>query len=189
MKKCAALFLISCMMLCSFSIAGCSSEKKQELMPSDTDLEFWITQNTENTDWSGHDEIFGRMGAREFLGSGYKKSSDKNGDDISPAHCVSYLVTAWPDYADGGQYITQIVVTDPEVRVRGLTVNSTSDQFDAVFKPLGYSLSWLDSAVKIRVAEKDGVTYRLTLAGQESIDVAPKLTITAEVTNREGIVY
>ena len=158
-------------------------------MPKNTSLEFWITEDVKDRDWTGHDEIYGWMGAREFLGSGYKKTQDDDGSDQHPEHYVSYVITAWPDYADGGEFVTDITVTDPDVTVYGLTIESTYEEFDAVFEPLGYELSWSEGAIKTRVATKDGITFRLTRAVEDNPDVVPVFSITAEVTNREGIVY
>ena len=158
-------------------------------MPKDTTLEFWITEDVKDQDWTQHDEIYGWMGAREFLGSGYKKTQDEDGSDQHPKHYVSYVITAWPDYADGGQFVTDITVTDPAVKVYGLTIASTFEEFDAVFEPLGYELSWSEGAIKTRVATKDGITFRLTRAVEENPDVVPQFQISAEVTNREGIVF
>lgn len=158
-------------------------------MPKDTTLEFWITENVKDQDWTGHDEIYGWMGAREFLGSAYKKNADADGSDQHPEHYVSYVITAWPDYADGGQFVTDIAVTDPAVKVHGLTIASTFEEFDAVFEPLGYELSWGEGAIKTRVATKDGITFRLTRAVEDNPDVVPQIRISAEVTNREGIVF
>lgn len=158
-------------------------------MPKDTTLEFWITENVKDRDWTGHDEIYGWMGAREFLGSAYKKNADADGSDQHPEHYVSYIITAWPDYADGGQFVTDITVTDPAVKVYGLTIASTFEEFDAVFEPLGYELSWSERAIKTRVATKDGITFRLTRAVEDNPDVVPQIRISAEVTNREGIVF
>lgn len=158
-------------------------------MPKDTTLEFWITENVKDQDWTGHDEIYGWMGAREFLGSAYKKNEDADGLDQRPEHYVSYVITAWPDYADGGQFVTDIIVTDPAVKVYGLTLASTFEEFDAVFEPLGYELSWSEGAIQTRVAKKDGVTFRLTRAVDDNPDVVPQIRISAEITNREGIVF
>lgn len=158
-------------------------------MPKDTTLEFWITEDVKDRDWSGHDEIYGWMGAREFLGSAYKKNEDADGLDQRPEHYVSYVITAWPDYADGGQFVTDIIVTDPAVKVYGLTIASTFEEFDAVFEPLGYELSWSEGAIQTRVATKDGVTFRLTRAVDDNPNVVPQIRISAVVTNREGIVF
>lgn len=158
-------------------------------MPKDTTLEFWITEDVKDQDWSEYDEIYGWMGAREFLGTAYKKNADTDGSDQHPEHYVSYVITAWPDYADGGQFVTDITVTDPAVKVHGLTIASTFEEFDAVFEPLGYELSWSDGAIKTRIALKDGITFRLTCAVDDNPDVVPQIRISAEVTNREGIVF
>lgn len=158
-------------------------------MPKDTTLEFWITEDVKDQDWSEHDEIYGWMGAREFLGSAYKKNADTDGSDQHPEHYVSYVITAWPDYADGGQFVTDITVTDPSVKVYGLTIASTYEEFDAVFELLGYELSWSEGAIETRIATKDGITFRLTRAVDDNPDVVPQIRISAVVTNREGIVY
>lgn len=158
-------------------------------MPKNTSLEFWITEDVKDRDWTGHDEIYGWMGAREFLGSGYKKNEDPIGSNQHPEHYVSYVITAWPDYADGGEFVTDITVTDPAVTVYGLTIASTYEEFDAVFEQLGYELSWSEGAIETRVATKDGITFRLTRAVEDNPDVVPVFSITAEVTNREGIVF
>ena len=158
-------------------------------MPENTSLEFWITEDVKDRDWTGHDEIYGWMGAREFLGSGYKKNEDPTGSNQHPEHYVSYVITAWPDYADGGEFVTDITVTDPAVTVYGLTIESTYEEFNVVFEQLGYELSWNEGAIKTRVATKDGITFRLTRAVEDNPDVVPVFSITAEVTNREGIVF
>ena len=158
-------------------------------MPKNTSLEFWITEDVKDQDWTGHDEIYGWMGAREFLGSGYKKNEDPTGENQHPDHYVSYVITAWPDYADGGEFVTDITVTDPDVTVYGLTIESTYEEFDAVFESLGYELSWSDGAIETRVAIKNGITFRLTRAVDDNPNVVPMFRISAEVTNREGIVY
>lgn len=158
-----------------------------EKMPPNTTLEFWITENVKDYDWSGHDEIYGWFGAREFLGSGYKTGETL--DDQYPKHYVSYRVTAWPDYADGGSFVTNITITDPAVTVYGLTVESSFEEFDAVFEPLGYTLSWSEGTLKTRIANKNSITFRFTRAMENTPEVIPELRIVAHISNRDGIVY
>lgn len=158
-------------------------------MPKNTSLEFWITEDVKDYDWTGHDEIYGWMGAREFLGSRYKKNEDSSGANQHPEHYVSYVITAWPDYADGGEFVTDITITDPAVTVYGLTIGATYEEFDAVFEQLGYELFWSEGAIETRVATKDGITFRLTRAVDDNPDVVPVFRISAEITNREGIVF
>lgn len=158
-------------------------------MPKNTSLEFWITEDVKDYDWTGHDEIYGWMGAREFLGIEYEKNEDPNGADQPPEHYVSYVISAWPDYADGGQFVTAITITDPAVTIYGLTIASTYEEFDAVFEPLGYELSWSEGAIETRIAIKDGIAFRLTRAVEDNPDVVPVFRISAEISNREGIVF
>ena len=158
-------------------------------MPENTSLEFWITEDVKDYDFSVHDAIYGWMGASEVLGSGYKRNDDSTFSDQYPDHYVSYVITAWPDYADGGQFVTDITVTDPAVKVYGLTIASTFEEFDAVFEPLGYELSWSEGSHETRYAKKNGITFRLTRAVEGDPSVVPVFCITAEVTNREGIMF
>lgn len=127
------------------------------------------------------------MGAEEYYGKGYSPAKDDEGNDVKPEHYVSYLVSAYPDYADGGQYITQIEITDPKVAVYGITVNSTEEQFRDVFTELGYTLSKREYTGRYDViAEKDGISYYYSKEIQTGKTM---LTITAEVTNRDNIQF
>ena len=47
--------------------------------------------------------------SREFYGKGYSSVKDEDGNDVKPEHYVTYLITAYPDYADGGEYVTRRV--------------------------------------------------------------------------------
>lgn len=159
--------------------------------PDDAVLEFWITENVENADLSQNCEIYGWMGAREFLGKGYQTVIDENGNQVKPKHCVSYLLTAYPDYSDGGEYVTQIDITDPDVSVYGLTVNSTFEEYDGVFRKMGYVIEiQSDGEGKNRrfVATKyDSITFIFYEGNANVENAVPKLTVKAKVTNKEGI--
>ncbi len=152
-------------------------------------IEFFIKQNVENYNFSSFDEISGWFGAREYLGSEYEKITDVDGTDSKPEHYVSYLVTAYPDYADGGSYITEIRITDPEVYVYGLTIESTASEFYSAFIKMGFTISDEEtSSCIILIAEKDGVKCTMTVPKQGS-NVTPEIVISAKVSNREGIEY
>ena len=187
MKKRILLMLV---LVVSFCFASCShSSVPDKQAHGETTLEFWIAEDVADVDWSAHDEIYGWMGAREFLGSDYKKTTAEDGSEKKPAHYVSYVITAYPDYADGGQFVTDITVTDPEVKVYGLTVHASFAEFDAVFEPLGYELSNGDGAIPTRRATKDGITFSLERPTEENPGCVPTLRIRATVTNKSGIVF
>ena len=182
------IFMVfSVILLCSCSESGARVPERNP--NGETTLEFRITEEVKDVDWSAYEEITGWFGAREYLGKGYEKTTDTEGTVRKPIHYVSYLITAYPDYADGGAFVTAITVTDPTVRVYGLTVNSTFEEFDAVFGDLGFELSDGDGAIPTRIAEKDGISVRLQQPTEEKADGVPTLHIRAEVTNREGIQY
>lgn len=145
--------------------------------PEDTILEFWICDDVSAVDWSGHDEIDGWMGAQEFLGKDY--CAGVQGE--RPPVRVSYILTAWPDYADEGSYVTTIEITDPSVSVYGLTVESGAEEFEQVMTSMGYHVELVDDGFQRAV--RDGFTFSLH-CGDE-----PELRISAEVSNHEGIVF
>ncbi len=145
--------------------------------PEDTALEFWICDDGSSIDWSGHDEITGWMGAQEFLGKGYH--IDERGE--RPPVRVSYILTAWPDYADGGRYVTEIQITDPAVSVYGLTAGSEPAEFERVMTSMGYEVETAED--HIQRAARDGFLF--SMYGGDT----PELRISAEVGNRDGIVF
>ncbi len=141
--------------------------------PEDTPLELWICDDASGFDWSGHAEVPGMMGGRQLLGAGY---------DLEDAERVLYTLTAWPDYADGGCFVTRISVTDPAVTVYGLTVHSDAGEFEEVFTSLGFTVEPGDVPGTVR-AVRDGIGFTLS-AGH-----TPELTVSAQVTNWQGIEF
>lgn len=188
MKKRILLMLIIAVQFCFTSCSPPPAAPDKNAY-GETTLEFWITEDVKDVDWSAHDEIYGWMGAREFLGSDYKKIAAEDGAQTKPEHHVSYIITAYPDYADGGQFVTTITITDPAVKVYGLTVHSSFGEFDGVFETLGYDLSDGDGAIPARRATKDGITFLLQRPTEDNLDCVPTLKIRAEVSNKSGIVF
>lgn len=156
--------------------------------PEGSSLEFWITEDVGNVDFSEHSEIYGWMGAREFYGKGYAPSTDEDGRTVPPRHYVSYHISAYPDYADGGKYVTAITITDPTVTVYGLTVNSSFEEYDAVFRDMGYVIEVKETAGgRWFIAKKYGdISFYFD---EDAGNGDPKLTIRATVSNRDGIVF
>ena len=105
----------------------------------DTNLEFWITENVDNVDFSKYQERYGLMGGTEYYGSGYVPSIDEEGNQLDPEACVLYTVTSYPDYSSQTRHITSIYITDPSINVYGLTVNSTKDEVKSVIESNGFT--------------------------------------------------
>jgi len=178
-----AFFLALTMILVILS--SCSALKSIPARPEDTNLEFWITQDVSKTDFSGYREIVGCIGAKQYYGSGYMPVKDENGYETDPEYYVKHLITAWPDYADGGEYITLIEFTDPKVTLYGLTVDSSFDDFEQIFSKMGYEINRNSSKFSERItASKKGIGFSF-----ETVNGKRKISIKAEVTNRKGIVF
>lgn len=154
----------------------------------ETTLEFWIGEKVNDYDWSSHDEIYGWFGAREYLGTGYKKSySDYYQEDMKPKHYVSYIVSSYPDESSPDSCITRIDITDPTVKVYGLTTNSTLEEFTEKFSSLGFTVSDVGSTGKVKRADRDGVWVSFSLEFSE--EKPAEFSIQAETTNVNGIIY
>lgn len=157
--------------------------------PEDAVLEFWITENVEGVNWDKYKEVHPLYGAKEYFGKGYERALQDNGEKQSPY--VSYLITAYPDYVDGGEYVTEIEITDPTVTVYGLTINSPFEEFDSLFQGKGYEIHITENRYwQEHQAVKNGITFSLKTGIFNVEDREEKVfTISAVVSNREGICF
>lgn len=172
MKKLLSLLFV---LLICLSLAGCGKNSSTPPRPKDSSLEFWIADSVKLEDFSGHDEVSGMFGGVQYLGTGYHAVCDEDGMNPSrPDACVLYTVTAYPDYSSGTLAVTGIEITDPAVTVYGLTVKSSPEEWDAVLREMGFEIR------RNGLAEKDG--FRFSYGGGE-------IRISAEVTNKQGIVF
>lgn len=141
------------------------------------DLEFWITQNVDDFDFSSYQQKYGIMGGWEYYGTGYVPTLDENGQQVDPEHCVIYTVTNYPDYSSNSLCITRITITDPAVKVYGLSMTSTHEDIRSTMTAEGFTVTESGTALK---AEKDNLRFTFS---------KDAITISAEVTNHFGIVY
>lgn len=175
-KKIVLPILSLCIVL--FAMVGCTDDKVLD-KPQDTSLEFWVMQEVSDIDFSGHYKRHG-FGADFYYGKGYQPMEIIEGSEvIAPEHCVIYTVSPYPDYSSGGQYVTRIAITDPQVTVYGITCNSALQDFDATFENLGCTIQ--DKGL-IHIA-----TYGKVNIALASYDGSKTLTVWVEVTNKQGI--
>ena len=175
-KKLLIPLLLLCISL--FAMVGCTSDKILA-KPVDTSLEFWVIQDVSDIDFSGHYKLHG-FGADFYYGKGYQPAEIiEDSAAIPPEHCVIYTVSPYPDYSSGGQYVTRIAITDPQVTVYGITCGSTLQDFDATFENLGCTIQ--DKGL-IHIA-----TYGKVKIALASYDENKELTVWVEVTNKQGI--
>ena len=198
MKK---LFVLIIAALICLPLAACRSGNDkaaqialEEALKTETDLEFFILDDVIDADFSGFQEIYGWFGAREYAPKRYGISDDGSVPQQIPEQCVRYLVSAWPDHADGGAFVTDITVTDPKIRLFGLTVDSTAEEFIEKCEQLGFKKvekrSEADQAANgikeyACVKSKDG-KYSIVL---EKTSERSTIRINAPVGNRNNIIF
>ncbi|MBR5871604.1 MAG: hypothetical protein IKZ09_11275 [Clostridia bacterium] len=173
MKKKSVFLLLACAVI----LLSVLTFSQRTVPRPETDLEFWICDNVNDFDFSEYQPRFGLMGGREYYGKGYQPSVGENGEQIDPAHCVIYTVTAYPDYASASSHITRITITDPNVRIWGLTVDASSTDIMTVMEQNGFRHSTTDI----------GLTYK---RGKISVRFSRgSITVSADVTNIFGIQF
>ena len=181
-KKLLLPLLLLCITI--FVMVGCTNDKILA-KPQDTSLEFWVTEKVASEDFKDHYRVDGVFGAYIYFGKDYQPNeiTEENADK-QPKHCVTYTITAYPDYSsNNGKFdtVTRIEITDPQVSIYGITCNSTLQDFDEAFKNLGCTIQ--DKGL-IHIA-----TYGKVKIALASYDENKTLTIWVEVTNKQGIVF
>ena len=131
-----ALMLLLCTAVLMFS--SCTGEKVDK--PEDTNLEYWIG-DTLNTDES---TLLGTFDVSEhYLDSKYEPIIDAEGGFSKPEHCVVYYYSNYPLLDLGiSKRISAIIITDPEVNVWGLTINSTKEEIRNALEENGFIVSF-----------------------------------------------
>ena len=173
MKKTIVIILTIFLALILFGCGKNSNERPE------TNLEFWICDSADDIDFSNCQERYGIMGGREYYGSGYAPSLDENGQQIDPEKYVIYTVTSYPDYSSKTQHITRIAITDPEVNVYGLTVNSSEDEIKISMSNNGFQL-----------VDVGNPYVNSFLKGDVSINFTDGcIQIMVKVSNKFGIVF
>ena len=175
MKKTAYVVLLC--FLCVIVLFGAVHKWINYIPYSKTNLEYWIADPVDRMDFATHQEKYGLMGGREFYGKGYMPTEGENGEQTDPEHCVIYTVTNYPDYSSNSRHVTRIEITDPAVRVYGLSISSSAEEIKRIMTSEGFTVTESGTAVR---AERDN--FRFTFSKD-------KITISAEVTNHLGIVY
>ena len=185
MKKIVA-FVFSLVLV--FSLCACSDRREQEandLQASTTtiekpitDLEFWIAENVDAVDFSRYQVKYGMMGGTEYYGTGYIPTLDENGEQVDPDHCVIYTVTSYPDYSNKEQHVTGIYITDPNIKVYGITLNSSFEEFERCIAEQGFEIT------------SSNEYHRTASKGKYSISITKEyIMIRVEVENSKGIIF
>lgn len=175
-RKKAKILLPIFALICSlFSISSCNESKFLD-KPDETNLEFWITEVVKKDDFAKCTFLPGLFGGNMYLDSRYEAiiNDDGNSMTISPKVHVIYSITAYPDYADGGTYVTGIDITDPKINVYGLTMDSSQENISNTMSDLGF---------------KNSESNRWSKNNCVFVFKKSEIIITAKVTNNKGIVF
>ena len=173
MKKIATLLLCIVVLL---TLVGCGSSKLEK---PETNLEFWIGENVDDVDFSNYQMKYGMFGGNMYYGIGYVPTLDENEQQVDPEHCVIYTVTSYPDYMNKAQHVTRIEITDPEIELYGLSINSSKEDIKNVMEEQGFTVIEGEYGI---TAEKGKFTFNFNKHSNS-------ITIRVEVTNRLGIVF
>ncbi len=179
MKKVLSWVLALVMLL--ISLSGCSGKTLKK--PSDTNLEFWITEDVTDFDFSEYYQESGWFGARVYYGSDYEPSGfDENNNPVKPDQCVIYKVTSYPDYSSNRQHIKEITITDPSITFYGLTLESDEEQIKEAMLSNGFTQVFTDdeSVIPCLHFELNNISFRF---------YDNRIYISAEVTNKKGIQF
>ena len=161
------------------ALCGCSTFYLKK--PSDTNLEFWITERVETQKLKDKDCTLlpGWFGAEEYLDHRYV--ADTSGEMAkAPAVHVTYLLSGYPDAKDKWA-VTRIHITDPEITVYGLTMQSTHTEIED---------RMVDMTDEFRYSEVNDVQHVSFHVGKCVFDFSSaEIRIAVPTTNEEGIIY
>ena len=165
------LFLtISCLFSCGLT------QNKTLDNPGDSDLEVWITErlDSEKLKKLGCTYLPGWFGAEEWLGSKYTPvTMEESAMETAPEIHVTYHFSGYPDLSDPW-VCTKISITDPEVRVYGLSMASSKEEVGKRMRELSFQQNG-------SVYTKNSVSFYFA---DERISIS-----TAPATNKNNIVY
>lgn len=177
MKK--ALFSGLLIVAFGLCLCGCVSEEKRisGAINKESTFELSFLEDVSDKDLSSLFHEVGWFGAESYYNSGYKE-----GDE----YYVHYLVTAYPDYADGGHVVTYIKCTDPKAIFFGdCTINNCNSLFDYLSSK-GFEVLCSDN-------DSPEGPSTTTTAKKGNVEIFHSLnkeiTFRYDVENRDGIVF
>lgn len=173
-----ALFLIPALLFCGCEDKYPQNDKDAERIAAEinknTTLELGFLEYVSGKNLSYLVPDYGWFGASGYYNSGYQEG------DI---HYVQYLITAYPDCADSGSYVTRIECTDPAVTFfDGYTVNNSEELIEYLSND-GYEIDGND--LNTFVKAKKG---RITISFFEG-DGYNKVMFMYDVSNRTGMIF
>ncbi len=134
MKK-ISLVLLSLVLLSSvcFSLTGCNSTDIT-VRPNDYDLDYWISETVDINDIDAS-KIYEKSDEKVvYLDSNYSFQSNTDGAPIFPKEYVRYIFS----FSENDWSVSSIHITDPSVKIFGLTMNSSANKIQYTLKKMGF---------------------------------------------------
>jgi len=183
MKK---LLLVVFLMFSFFLLSGCNSSETDDVIfefNNNSNFEYQLLTEVTDDIKSGFSIAYG-FGMYRLVDQSIENATIEDLAAYIIIHPTTfYTVTAYPDCSDGGDFITYIETTDPDIDLFGISVGDAStqtmvkEQMDAN----GYIQDESDESLykndilRIYVQIEDGTII--------------KLIVNVKVTNEEGIIY
>ena len=146
------------------------------------DLEFSILQDVTDTDFSDYICDFASLGSGGvYFGKRYNITPTMEMDYEEPY--VEYTLNQWPDLSDERTHITNIRITDPDVRIYGLCLESAAEEWQKVLSREGYSIREDEDLRADVIADSPDGYYTIYYSADPL-----RIIIDAPTTNRNGII-
>ena len=114
----------------------------------ETTLEFWIGETVDESDYEGHAIVYDG-----FLGKGYSKDVLLGTATHTTDYYVHYTVRNYPKVDSKTSGIVRIEITDPSVKIYGLTTESSIDDFVKVFEALGAKVDKSENTANAKLGD------------------------------------
>ena len=194
MKKIICTILLSVMLL--LSLCSCKmqylpvfgeamdmpyfviQELPRKNVGGETTLEFWIGDIVDESDYEGHAIVYDG-----FLGEGYSEDVKLGTATYTTDYYVHYTVSNYPKVDSKTSGIVRIEITDPSVKIYGLTTESSLDDFARVFDALGAKVSRSEYNVNAKLGD---VSFQLSKLKGLKGEGLPEIRIS---TDQMGIVH
>ncbi|MBR5186901.1 MAG: beta-propeller domain-containing protein, partial [Clostridia bacterium] len=98
----------------------------------ESSLEFWIGDIVDDIDFSQYEINDNYHLSKVYYGKSYSSEDSSN--------CVLYTISQYPNSQSSKLYISNIRITDPSVKLWGLTMNSTNEKFAATMMAKGFDV-------------------------------------------------
>ena len=164
-----------------FLLTSCNNEPITLERPSDTNLEFWITQPINSRDdFKNCTFLPGLFGGDMYLDSRYKVSFDEHYNYTLPLKYVVYTVTSYPDLSSDDAAITNIKIKDPSIHFYNLSSASSKEEIKEVMEKEGFK-------IKEELSINNSINYYKNNTIFTFTD--SYISISAHVSNKNGIQF